>query len=106
MSKDTATKITRQEQETIIVFNEAESESTIETYNNSIKRKLESSCNQYPDLFKKLSDRPSGSSVFLIPKKYIRISSPRFVSDEQREAMSKRAKERWSKISGGEENNE
>lgn len=98
MSKDSTTKITRQEQENIIIFNEAELEAILEIYNNSMKRKLESLCSQYPESFKKLSDRPSGSAVFLIPKKYIRIGSPRSVSDEQREAMSKRVKERWKKI--------
>lgn len=98
MDNNKLTKLTRQEQETIIVFNEAELEATLEVYNNSMKRKLESLCNQYPESFKKLSDRPSGSAVFLIPKKYIRIGSPRSVSDEQREAMSKRVKERWKKI--------
>lgn len=87
--------ISRLEQETVIVFNEQEQEAIVETFKSSFIKKLDNLCNEYPDKFKFISEDTEGCRKYIIPKKYIRIGSPRSVSDEQREAMSERAKKMW-----------
>lgn len=84
------------ERETVIVFNEEDRFATVETFNTSMRKKLNRLSKEYPDDFRCIKeDENIGCSKYEIPKRYIRIGSPRSVSDEQREAMSKRAKEYW-----------
>ena len=91
------------ERETIIVFNEEDKLATVETFNISMRKKLSRLSKEYPDDFRCIKeDENIGCSKYEIPKRYIRIGSPRSVSDEQREVMSKRAKEYW-KNKGNEE---
>ena len=88
--------ISKYERETVIVFNEEEDFAIVETFNTSMRKKLNKLSKEYPNDFRNIkSDESIGCSTYEIPKKYIRIGSPRNVSDKQREAMSKRAKEYW-----------
>lgn len=87
--------LSRLEQETIIVFNEQEQEAIIETFKSSLIKRLNKLCKEYPDKFKFVSEYTEGCRKYIVSKKYVRIGSPKIVSDEQREAMSKRAKKMW-----------
>lgn len=84
--------LSRLEQETIIVFNEQEQEAIIETFKSSLIKRLDKLCNEYPNKFQLISEDVEGCKKYIIPKKYVRIGSPKNMTDEQREAMSKRAK--------------
>lgn len=87
--------MTAEERETIILFNEADSTATIETFNKSLISKLNESCEKYPEQFKLLKEnRVDGVNKYSIPKKYVKIAAPitRNFTDEQREAMANRLK--------------
>ena len=76
---------TRLEQETILLFNEAEKLASVYTHNKRLKGKLE----------RLLEDRPDEMSLdyngdYLIPKKWIKINAPRVMSDEERQRASER----------------
>lgn len=57
-------------------------------YNNKIRALAE----EYPEEVKIRHENKDGSIVATIPVRFIKISAPRKVSDEQREALSERLK--------------
>jgi len=83
-------KLSRYEQETIILYNEAEYTATVETCNDSMIRRLDRLC----DLFKSFRRiRSDGVYVkYEIPKNTVGIRAPRIMSDAQRAHMAARAK--------------
>lgn len=82
-------KLTRAEQETIINFNEEEKTASVYTHNSSIRRRLD-------QLFKtrfdemKLVRSSEDYAEYIVPKKWIKISPPKQMSDEFKEAARKR----------------
>lgn len=54
------------------------------------KTKIEKLASEYPDEVKIRHENKDGSIVATIPVKFIKISAPRKVSDEQREASAER----------------
>lgn len=78
-------RLSKIEQETIILFNEQESEAEIYTHNKSLQKKLSGFCTKYPDHFVKKSDNGSGGLTYIIPKKRITVSAPRTMTPEQKE---------------------
>ena len=85
--------LTRYEQESIIDFNEQEVSASVYTHNRALRRKLEKLSASHPDDCKLIRTTHDGQAAeFQIPKRWIRISPPRQVSDAQREAMRERAK--------------
>lgn len=98
--------ISNYEKETIIIFNEEEQEARIETFKPTFKKKLDKLCLDYPELYKRIKEGVDGGNVYLVPKRYIRVGSPRTVSEEQRKAMTERAKARWSNKENQEEDSE
>lgn len=94
--------LTRLEQETIINFNEAESVAEIFSYNNSLKRKLHSLCDKYPDQFlydkERSEENGCGGEFFRVPKKYITVASPRVLSEDQKEKKREQAKKNLASL--------
>lgn len=79
----------RYEQETIILFNEEQKTATIETYNMKMKNKLLQMAKDKPDQVTiKLDDGQRVKAI--IPKKWIRVNSPKIMSEEQRKIASER----------------
>ena len=79
----------RYEQETIILFNEEQKTATVETYNMKMKNKLLQMAKEKPDQVTiKLDDGQRVKAI--IPKKWIRVSSPKIMSEEQRKVASER----------------
>lgn len=84
----------RLEQETIINFNEEEKVASVYTFNKTLQRRLAKLAEQYPDDCKREFDtwQPEGSVDYTVPKKWIKINPPRFVSDKQKALSSLRMK--------------
>ena len=77
-------RLSRLEMETIITFNEAETEAEVFTHNKAMKKRLSGLCKKHPDEFRiKFTD--DTASAFIVPKKRITISAPRSLTPEQRE---------------------
>lgn len=89
-------RLTKLEQETIIVFNELENGAEVFTYNNALKRKLHGLCEKFPDQFgfdsKRSEQNNCGGEFFVVPKKYITVSSPRVLSEDQKERKREQAR--------------
>lgn len=78
-------RLSKQEQETIILFNEQEQRAEVYTHNKALQRKISDLCVKYPEQFKLKSDNKAGGLTFLIPKKRITITTPRSMTPEQKE---------------------
>ena len=83
----------RLEQETIINFNEEKKEASVYTFNRALQRKLARLAEEHPDECRKAKTWQPGESVeYIVPKKWIKVSPPRFVSERQKALSSLRMK--------------
>ena len=82
-------KLSRYEQETIILFNADESNAEIYTADKTVMKRLDQLCNTYPDIYK-IKKEDSISKTYSVPKSYISYRKPRKLSSEQRELARKR----------------
>ena len=73
------------EQETIILYNQAESAAEVETYDVRLLEKLNRLAEKYPDQIQKTGERR-----FTVPKRCVSVREP--YSAERRKAASERAK--------------
>lgn len=81
------------ERETVITYNEQEKTAVVYTCNPVLKRKLDGLTTARPDECKLLRQFPDGIGMeYEVPKKWVKVSPPRFVSEERRAAMAERAK--------------
>ena len=82
-------ELSRLEQETIVLFNEAEDTASVYTYNKKLREKLERMALKFPD--KVALERPerAGAVSYLVPKSCVSIREP--YSDERRAADRERA---------------
>lgn len=80
--------LTKYEQETIINYNNEEKTASIFTYDRSLIRKLDRRLSEYPDI--KVLRRDEDWAEYSLPKKWIKVSFPRQLSDEQRAEMANR----------------
>lgn len=78
-------KLSRTEKETIILFNEEEQTASVFTCNAALLRKLERLRAKWPELVKIVDEYQDGSKTYLIPKKYVRVTTPQKLTDKQRE---------------------
>ena len=85
------------ERETILNFNEGEDVATVYTHNRALRRKLEKLAADRPEDCKlhRIS-RDGLAAEYYLPKKWIKISPPRQISQAQREKMRERAKMAFS----------
>lgn len=79
------------EKETVILFNEEEKVASVYTCNQKLKNKLSKLCCDYSEIT--LDKQDDISMTFTVPKKWIKVSSPRKVSEEQRQKASERFKQ-------------
>ena len=61
----------------------------------ALKSKLMRYAEERPDEVKLMSENKDGSAFFHIPVSYVKISPPRKVSEEQREAAGERFRKMW-----------
>lgn len=78
-------KLTAIEQETIILYNQAEATAEVETYDARLLEKLNRLAEKYPDQIQKTGERR-----FIVPKRCVSVREP--YSAERRKAASDRAK--------------
>ena len=67
----------------------------------ALKSKLMRYAEERPDEVKVMAENSDGSAFFHIPINYIKVSPPRKVSDEQREAAGERFRKMWEEKKGG-----
>lgn len=80
--------LTKYEQETIINYNNEEKTASIFTYDKSLIRKLDKRLSDNADI--KLVRRGDDWAEYSLPKKWLKVSFPRQLSDEQRAEMANR----------------
>jgi len=83
--------LSREEQETIITFNEADKTAEVYTHNGRLKKQLNELDIEREEVTKISSDQ-YGFETFTIPKSWIKIRAKRILSEEQKELLRKRAK--------------
>lgn len=89
--------LTNYERETIFNFNEGEDVASIFTHSRALRRKLDKLAEDRPEDCKLRSvSRDGQAAEYYIPKKWIKISPPRQISQAQREKMRERAKMAFS----------
>ena len=81
--------LSKYEQETIILFNEAEKTATIETCNKGLQNRLDGFCSKSPDIYRTNSTEPF--KKYVCPKRWVKVRMPRQLSDEQRQKLKERA---------------
>ena len=86
-------KLSRVEQETILLYNEEDKTASVSTYNVALVRKLEKLCRERPDECRK-NERQNGVDEYIVPKKWIKVNPPRQMSAEAKA----KAAERMSKL--------
>ena len=84
--------ISRIEQETVILFNEADASASVYTYNGALKRKLTGLCHTRPTEARLTKDDERGGLTFEVPKRWIKVNAGPVYTEEQRQAMKERAK--------------
>lgn len=80
-------KLSKEEQETIVNYNEAETLASIYTHNKKLQRQLSRLCAERPDearLVRKSHD--DMAHEYELPKSWLRIRPPRVASEAQRAA--------------------
>ena len=80
-------RLSREEQETIITYNEAETLAAIYTHNRGLQKQLNRLCSERPADVKLIRTVHDGEAMeFEIPKKWIRIRPKRVASEAQKAA--------------------
>ena len=85
--------ITKYEQETSLLYNRAEPDAVIFTYEPALKRRLAKYAKAHPDIARMLSEEESGAVCYRIDKKRVAIRLTAPYSDERRKQMSEQAKQ-------------
>ena len=84
--------ISKIEQETVILFNEAEANASVYTYNGTLKRKLSGLCSTRPEEARQTKDDGRGGLTFEVPKRWVKVYAGPVSTEEQRQAMKERAR--------------
>lgn len=84
--------ISKIEQETVILFNEAEPTASVYTYNGALKRKLSGLCSTRPEEARQTKDDGRGGLTFEVPKRWIKVNASRILTEEQKEERAERAR--------------
>ena len=82
-------KLTSLERESVFVFNQAERNASIFTYNAALQEQLSTLCAAYPDRVRQTAANDFGGLTFELPKKWLRIVPPRVLSPAQRAVIER-----------------
>ena len=86
-------KLTKYEKETIVLFNEADEEAHIQTYNAGLRKRLEAFSKKYPDLCRLDMSMGQGGVSYWIDKSRLSIRLQAPYSEERRRKASENAKQ-------------
>lgn len=87
----TMSTLSKYERETSIVYNEAEDTAIVETYSKQLMKRMDKLCEERPNDVQVIREYDTYKG-YSIPKKWIKVSPPRFVSAENREKARERMK--------------
>ncbi len=80
-------RLSREEQETIITYNEAETLAAIYTHNRGLQKQLNRLCSERPADVRLIRTVHDGAAVeYLVPKTWLKIRPPRTASEAQKTA--------------------
>ena len=83
-------KLSKYEEETLVLYNEAQSTASVYTHDPKLKEKLKRLSEKYPDKIVFNAENSNGGMTYTVPKKCVLIREP--YSEERRKAASERAK--------------
>lgn len=83
--------LTKYEMETILNYNEAENMASVYTHNVGLMNKLRGLMEEYPEV--KLVRQDYDMLEVEVPKRWIKVSPPRRVSEETKQKMAQRLTE-------------
>lgn len=86
--------LTREEQETVIRYDNANGMAVCYTYDKSLIRKLDAFCEKSTEISRTKSGEDFSEYTF--PKTWLRVKMPRQLSDEQREILAERARKNFA----------
>jgi len=76
-------KLSKIEQETIILFNEGEADAEVYTHNVKLKNKLTKMAKKRPDLYRLKDKNAHGGVTYIFPKKLLTVMFRDEMSDKQ-----------------------
>ena len=82
-------KLTSLERESVFVFNQAERNASIFTYNTALQKQLSDLCTAYPERLRQTTANDFGELTFELPKEWLRIVPPRILSPAQRAVIDR-----------------
>lgn len=88
-------RLSNYEKETVILFNEADREASVFTYNDALKKQLDALCMSHPEQVRRTDDNGCGGLTFALPKKWLKITPPRVLSAAQKAVLERMNKKRW-----------
>ena len=91
--------LTKCEMETIYNYNQEEPLASCYTMDRALIRRFDALAQKHKEITVLRADE--GLREYTFPKKWIKVRAPKELSDEQRENMAKRARERFGFVKGG-----
>lgn len=85
-------KLSLEEKETIILFNEKDKEAEIFTYNRPLIAKLKKLSQERPDEVQFKRDNGDGGLTFIVPKAWLIVKAPRKLTEQQKLELVSRFK--------------
>ncbi len=82
-------RLSNAERETIIVYNEAEPEAEIFTYNPALQKKLLQLCAERPEKIRRIKKGELEGMTFKLPKKWVRVVPTRIPTSAQLEVLAR-----------------
>lgn len=91
-------RLTKQEQETIVNYNQEDKAASCFTYDQSLIRRLDILCEKSSDII--VTKTGDGCKEYSFPKRWVKIKMPRQLSDEQRQKAAERAARNFGNVKG------
>ena len=87
-------KLTAEERETIINYDESTDTACVFTCNTALRNRIKKYMTEHPDEVTMVDDDDC-SSDFKLPKKWIKVRPPKQMSEEAKKAAAERMREYW-----------
>ena len=86
-------RLTAEERETAITYDDSTEVATIYTANTALRKKLNKLCEQFPDTYQLKESNEFSSTYMCANKKLIKFGKPSKISEEERKARSENMKQ-------------
>lgn len=83
-------KLSKIEQETIVLFNESDADAEVYTHNAKLKKKLEMAAKKNPTLYRLKMKNAYGGVTYIFPKKYLTMIFRDEITEENQAALAER----------------